>query len=221
MKDKIVVIGGGGHGKVIISTIKKLENYEILGYTDLNDKGLVLGANYLGTDEVLSTVLGKNKNCKAVIGIGCVRISDKRLEIYKMLKETGFELPIIISKDAIVNEEVIIGEGTVIMEKAIVNVSSNVGKCVIINSGVIVEHDCMVGDFVHLAVGAIISGGVEVGDNSIIGLGANVLHSKRIGNNCLIGAGAVVIKDITQEGTYFGVPASRFNIANSFQPKLK
>ena len=35
MKDKIVVIGGGGHAKVIINILKKVGEYDILGYTDL------------------------------------------------------------------------------------------------------------------------------------------------------------------------------------------
>lgn len=221
MKDKIVVVGGGGQGKVIINVIKKLDRYDILGYTDLIDKGSVLGAGFLGTDKVLPDILKEHKNCKAVIGVGSVQISNKRQEIYKMLKEIGFELPVIISKDAIVNEDVSIGEGTVILEQAIVNVSSKIGKGVIINTGAIVEHDCTVGNFVHLAVGAIISGGVEVGENCIIGVGATVIQYKIIGKNCLIAAGSVVIKDTIQEGTYFGVPALKFDINNSLRPLTK
>jgi sugar O-acyltransferase (sialic acid O-acetyltransferase NeuD family) len=221
VKDKIVVVGGGGQGKVIINTIKKLDNYEILGYTDLINKGLILGAKFLGNDEVLPNILNEHINCKAVIGIGYVQISNKRREIYKMLKEIGFELPVIISNNAIVNEEVSVGEGTVILERAIINVSSKVGKCAIVNTGAIIEHDCIVSDFVHLAVGAIISGGVEIGDESIIGVGAKVIQYKKIGKNCLIAAGTVIIKDTLQEGIYFGVPASKFDLSNSFKPIKK
>lgn len=221
MRDKIVVVGGGGQGKVIINAIKKNDKYEILGYTDLIDKGLVLGARFLGTDKVLPDILKAHKNCKAVIGVGSVQISNKRQEIYKMLKEIGFELPVIISKDAIVNEEVSIGEGAVILEESVINVSSNIGKCVIVNTGAIIEHDCIVGDFAHVAVGAIISGGVQVGDNCIIGVGARVIQYKKIAKNCLIAAGSVVIKDALQEGTYFGIPATKFDLYNSLKPEVK
>ena len=78
MKDKIVVIGGEGHAKVIINTIKKLDSYEILGYTDIVNKGLLIGVKYLGNDEVLSDIIKEHKNCKAVIGIGQTEVSKKR-----------------------------------------------------------------------------------------------------------------------------------------------
>ena len=211
MKTKIVVIGGGGQGKVIINTLKRLDNYDILGYTDLTDKGLVLGTSYLGNDNNLQEIIKEYRNCKAVIGIGSVKISDKRENIYKMLKDIGFDLPVIISKDAIINEEVFLDEGTVIFDRAIVKVGSNIGKCAIINTGAIIEHDCKINDFVHVASGAIVSGGVEVGQNSIIGVGSKIIQYKKICENCLIGAGSVVIKDIDIDGTYLGVPVKRLN----------
>lgn len=215
MKDRIVIIGGDGYSKVIINTIKGLNNYEILGYTDKTNKGLLFGISYLGTDEVLSDIFKANKNCKAVISIGNTDTSVDRQEIYKLLKEIGFELPKIISKSAIVNEDVSIGEGTIIMEKAMINVCSDIGKCVIISSCAIVEHDCKVGNFVHMASGAIIGGDVKVDDNSIIGAGAKVIQGRRIGKNCVIGAGSVVINDILIEGNYFGIPAKRLDPFNS------
>ncbi|OGU64880.1 MAG: hypothetical protein A2W30_02780 [Ignavibacteria bacterium RBG_16_36_9] len=207
MKDKIVIVGGGGHAKVIINTLKKLDNYEILGYTDIMNKGLLIGVNYLGNDEVLSDIIKEHKNCKAAIGIGGVTISYSRQEIYTMLKEIGFGLPVIISKDAAISDEVSIGEGTVILEEAVINVSSDIGKCVIVNNGTVVEHDCIVGDFAHLAPMTRISFGGRIGKNVFIGSGAIIIQNKKVLDNCLIGAGAVVFNDTTIEGIYLGVPA--------------
>ena len=207
MKDKIVVVGGGGHAKVIINTVKKLNNYEILGYVDLIDRGLLLGIKYLGTDAVLLSIIKEHKNCKAVIAIGNTVISNKRYEIYKGLKDIGFQLPVVISKKAIVNEEVRIEEGTVLLDRVIINVGSSLGKCVIVNTGAIVEHDCEIGDFTHIASGAILSGGVKINKNSMVGSGATILHNKKIGKNCLVGSGAVVTKNCLEPGIYIGVPA--------------
>ena len=41
--EEIVVVGGGGHAKVVISILRKLEGYRILGYTDLKDNGALIG----------------------------------------------------------------------------------------------------------------------------------------------------------------------------------
>ncbi|HCY74474.1 MAG TPA: serine acetyltransferase [Ignavibacteriales bacterium] len=207
MKNKIVLIGGGGHCKVIINTIKKLNNFEILGYTDNTDKGFLLGVKYLGTDSALLDIIKENKNCSAVIGVGGVTISNKRQEIYKMLKEMEFELPVIISRDAVISEDVSIGEGTVVLEDAIINVSSQIGKCVIVNNGAIIEHGCVINDFAHLTPMTRISSGVNIGNNSFIGSGAIISRNRKVLENCFIGAGAVLVSDATKQGLYLGVPA--------------
>lgn len=212
MKDKIVVIGGGEHAKVIINVIKKLDEYEILGYTDIINKGLVLGKKYLGNDEVLNNIIKKHKNCKAVIGVGLIKVSNVRNRIYEMVKNIGFDLPTITSKNAIIYEDVTIGEGTVVLDNTIINTGSTIGKCVILYSSAIVEHDCTVGDFVTFATGSILAAGSKIGDNSILSVGAIVISHKSICNNCFIGAGSVAISDILIEGTYYGVPARRLNL---------
>lgn len=209
MKDKIVVVGGGGHAKVLISIIKNLDKYEIIGYTDLVDKGLTLGVEYLGNDEVLYDIIKKYRNCKAVIGIGFVSITNKRQKIFEMLKEMCFDLPVIISKNAKINEEVTIAEGSVVLECAIINVSSIIGRGVIINSGAIVEHDCEIGDFTHIATGVVLSGGVKINNNCLIGSGSTILPYKEIGANCLIGSGSLVTKNCLEPGTYIGNPVRK------------
>ena len=164
MKDKIVIIGGGEFAHLIIDVIKKLNQYEIIGYTDLIDKGLILGTEYLGTDEVLIDILKKYKNCKAVVAVGLIKISYVRNKVYEMLKELGFELPSIISKNAILQEDVIIGEGTCVLDHALINAGTRIGKCCIIGPGAIVEHHCTSGDFVTFATGAIFAAGSTIGD---------------------------------------------------------
>jgi len=212
MKDKIVVIGGGGHALDVISTIKKNDDYEIIGYTDPFDKGPLLGVKYLGSDDVLNDIFKEHKNCNAAIGIGIIDISNERQTLFDKFKKMGCKFPVIISKTAIVNEEVSIGEGSVIFDRAIINVRSKVGKFSIINYGAIIGHNCSIGDFVHISGGSIVAGGVEIGHNCIIGVGAKIIQNKKIINNCLLGVGSVTITDLLKPGTYFGVPSRRMNI---------
>ena len=53
----IIVIGGGGHAKVIISILKKIKNFKILGYTDYKDNGEILSIPYLGNDDLINTYI--------------------------------------------------------------------------------------------------------------------------------------------------------------------
>ena len=207
--DKMVVVGGGGHAKVLISVLKKLGLFEIIGYTDIVNRGDILGVKYLGDDGVLPNMPHDIGGLCAAIGIGTIGVGDLRKGAMARVAGYGYHFPAIVSPHAIVNESVSVGDGTVVFDGAIINSGTIVGKAVILNSNCTVEHDCRLGDYVHVAPGATLSGGVEVGNESFIGAGATIIQYKKISANCLIGAGAVVIDHITEPGTYVGTPARR------------
>ena len=100
-----------------------------------------------------------------------------------------------------------VGEGSAVMANAVINPFARVGRHCIVNTGAIVEHDNVIEDFVHVSVGARLAGEVRVGRKTWIGVGATVRNGICICENCMIGAGAVVVRDITEPGTYVGVPA--------------
>jgi sugar O-acyltransferase (sialic acid O-acetyltransferase NeuD family) len=206
--DKIVVIGGGGHAKVLISILKKC-SCEVVGYTDDYDRGNILGVSYLGNDSILKEIGKESRVAHAVVGIGKVDCSDTRLRIQEDVKKLGFAFPIIISPRASVNEDVALDEGTVVFDGAVINSGAHIGRSCIINSNSTVEHDCRLGDNVHLGPGATVSGGVTIGDNCMIGVGACIIHSVSVSSGALIGAGSIVVKNIEFPGTYAGTPAKK------------
>lgn len=208
MKEKIVLVGGGGHCKVVISIIKELDRFDIVGISDIADK---LGKEILGvpmkfTDDDLKDLVDKGVGY-AFITLGSVGDPKKRIELFNKVKEIGFRIPTIVSTHAKVAEDVVIGEGTVIMPGAIVNPGVKIGRNAIINTGAIIEHDVFIGDHVHIAPGAILSGGVKVGCCSHVGTGASVIQEIEIGENAIVGAGAVVVKNIPNGVIAKGVPA--------------
>lgn len=214
MKDKIVIIGGGGHAKVVISILKKLNNFEIVGFTELEEKSNILGIEYLGTDEVLQDLFNKGiKN--TAIGLGQIKSAEIRKKIVNFADEIGFQFPSIISPNSIVNEEVKIGAGTVVMDGVVINSGSKVGNYSIINTNSSIDHDCLIGNFVHIAPGVTLSGDVKVGNNVLIGTGANVIQGITITDNSIISAGSSVQKTILKPGVYRGVPARLIKEINS------
>jgi len=203
---KVLVIGGGGHAKVVISLLKK-RDYTILGYLDPQDKGEILGVKYLGTDKELIKLAAQNPDCEAALGLGIMEPSAKRKQLIDALQDMGFQLPAIVSPHAIVNENVRLRAGVVICDGAVIGPGSEVGRGAIINTLASVDHDCLIADYAHIAPGATLCGGVTVGQNSIIGAGATVIQYKHVADNCLIGAGATVVEDCTVAGKYLGCPA--------------
>lgn len=208
--DEIVVIGGGGHAKVVISILRKLKSYRILGYTDIRDNGALLSVPYLGDDRELGALIDA-RTVNAAIGVGQVGLGKARAEIWMRTQPLGLSLPAIVSPNAVVNEAVDLGEGTVVMDGAVINPGAVTGKGAIVNTSSIVEHDVILGDWVHVAPGATISGGTKIGAHTMIGAGAVVIEGRNVASDCIIGAGAVVTKDVTTPGVYVGSPARKIH----------
>jgi sugar O-acyltransferase (sialic acid O-acetyltransferase NeuD family) len=205
---EIVVIGGGGHAKVLISVLKKA-GFAVEGYTDKEDHGVILGVPYLGNDGILRDIVRNTPALHAIIGIGKVDASPQRLSLQNEIGALGFDFPAICSPHAIVNEAVSLGAGTAVLDGVVVNSGTGIGRACILNTCSTVEHDCLIGENVHIAPGVTLSGGVTIGDNCMIGTGANVIQSISICAGCLIGAGSTVVKNISVPGTYAGNPAKK------------
>ena len=202
--NKIIIIGGGGHAKVVISILKTINQYKIIGYTDINNKGNILDIPYLGNDD---DFIKDNCNVKNVaIGIGQIKNSQYRKNIIKKFLKKGYIFPAIISLYARVNENVKIGYGTVVVDGVIINVDSNIGKYSIVNTKTSIDHDCDIGNYTHIAPGVTISGNVKIGNESTIGVGSTIIQSKQIGNNVVIGASSLVINNIGDNCIVYGQP---------------
>jgi sugar O-acyltransferase (sialic acid O-acetyltransferase NeuD family) len=206
--DNILIIGGGGHAKVVISILKKHRSYNILGYFDRNDNGDILSVKYIGDDSNAPNIFRNGCN-QAALGLGQLRSSLFRRQIVELYSNIGFEFPTIISHSAQINEDVLLGNGTVVMDGTIINSGTRIGTFSILNTSSSIDHDCKIGDFTHIAPGVTLSGGVEIGMDCLIGTGSTIIQYKTITSNVIVGAGSVVTKDIQESGVYVGVPARR------------
>ena len=198
---QVIVIGAGGHGKVIADIVLAAGDH-LLGFLDDARAGQqILGFPVLGgiRDYV------NYKDAEFVIAIGNAQA---REQIASDLE--GVRWYTAIHPSAVISPlEVTVGEGTVIMANAVINPGASVGRHCILNTASVVEHDNRIADFVHISVGAKLAGVVSVGKSTWIGVGAVVKNATSICADCMIGAGAVVVKDILESGTYVGVPARR------------
>jgi sugar O-acyltransferase (sialic acid O-acetyltransferase NeuD family) len=205
---EIVVLGGGGHAKVLINLLAKL-NWKIVGYTDEQDRGAILGAPYVGDDAVLPDLRSTHHACLVAVGLGKIDASSARVYLYRKIRALGFDCPVIVSPRAVVNEEVVFGAGTAVFDGAVVNTGTVAGSLCIMNTNSTVEHDCRLGDNVHVAPGATVCGSVAIGNDCMIGAGSTIMQEVTVCPGSLVGAGAVVVSDIESPGVYAGNPARR------------
>lgn len=198
MCKEVVIIGAGGHGKVIADIIEKSGD-KVLGFLDDGTtQKEIFGYSILGKaadcnkfqDKEFFIAIGNNLVRKKIAS------SNSNLKFYTA-----------IHPSAVISRGVEIGEGTCIMAGCVINANTKIGKHAIINSGSVVEHDNTLSDFVHLSPGAVLCGTVSVGECTHIGAGVTVKNNVSITGETVIGVGAAVVSDIKIPGTYCGVPA--------------
>ena len=198
--NKLIIIGAGGHGKVVADIAMK-NGYTEIAFVDDGATGECFGFPIVGKSADIEKF--DNGHTDFVIAIGN---NTARQAIAKKYKVNWVTL---VHPSAQIGKGVVLGEGTVVMACAVVNPAATVGCHCIINSGAIIEHDNLIGDYVHVSPGAKLSGSVKVGERTWIGVGACVVNNVEICADAMIGAGAAVIKTINDKGTYVGVPARK------------
>jgi sugar O-acyltransferase (sialic acid O-acetyltransferase NeuD family) len=180
--------------------------WDLVGYADREDRGPRDGLPYLGTD---ADIVQRYLECELLLGVGLMLNGKARWRLYQHHRDAGAAFTCLVSSRACVDETVILGAGTVVMDLAVINPGTVLGEACIVNTGAVVEHDCRLGDNVHVAPNATICGEVTIGDHCLIGAGAVLVPGVTLAAGSVVGAGAVVAGDATQPGTYVGVPARR------------
>ena len=210
--EPVVIIGSGGHAKVVIELIRAEGRYQVKGCTGLGESGFVLGdVPILGTDSVLPAMLANGAK-KAFVAIGDNHL---RLRLLAQVLEMGFELINAVSPNAVVSPSATLGRGIAIMAGAIINASAEIGDGAIINTNAGVDHDCRIGRGAHIGPGSTLAGNVEIGCESFLGARTCVIPGVRIGSRAIVGAGSVVVRDVPDDVTAMGVPARISNVRRS------
>lgn len=206
MKNKLLIIGASGHGKVVADIALKMNKWQSIAFLDDNKAiKTSMGLEVIGTSDDVFTHLD---DYEIFVGIGN---NATRQKIHEMLETFGASSPVLIHPNAVVGEQVEVGFGTVVMAGVVINCCTSIGKGCIINTGSTVDHDNKVEDFVHISPGVHLAGTVKVGKGSWLGIGSVVSNNVNITSGCNVGAGSVVIKDIIEPGIYVGTPAIKLN----------
>ncbi len=204
MRENLLIIGASGHGKVVADIATKMNRWANIVFLDDNESvNMSMGLPVIGKS---SDALTYRESSDFFVAIGN---NYTRERIQEELEIKGISLATLIHPNAVIGTEVEIGTGTVIMAGVVINSSSKVGKGCIINTSSSIDHDNIIEDYVHISPGANLAGSVRIGKGSWVGVGSVISNNITICNSCQLGAGSVVVKDITEEGTYIGVPARR------------
>ncbi len=197
MSDKeIILIGGGGHCKSCIDVIEMGKIFKIAGIVEkpgANKIKSILGYPVIGNDNDLES-LGKKYNY-AMITIGQIGSSKIRQNVFSLLKQSGFKLPVLISPLAYVSKHAVLGEGTIIMHQAVINAGVDVGINCILNTKSLIEHDSKIGDHTHISTAAVVNGEAVIGSGSFVGSSAIIANGAILPDNYFFKAGRLIVNE--------------------------
>ena len=135
--------------------------------------------------------------------------SKARAEVVsKLPKETKY-FTFIHPSVHIMDDNIEVGYGSFIGANSILTTNIKLGKHTLLNRGNHIGHDSLIGDYFSMMPCAVIGGNVTIGDNVYLGSCSNIREKINITSDVLIGMNAAVVKDITESGTYVGVPTKK------------
>ena len=202
--ERVVIVGSGGHAKVVIATARAA-GLEVASVAD--DDPARWGQRVLGIEIAgpAPPVLD-DPNQLAVLAIGGNRARCARARGARGRFQT------VVHPGAIVDATVRLRAGTVVFAGAVVQPDTALGEHVIVNTGASIDHDCAIGDFVHVAPGARLAGNVVLDEGAFLGIGAVAIPNLRVGAWTTVGAGAAVVCDLPANIVAAGVPARRIRV---------
>jgi sugar O-acyltransferase (sialic acid O-acetyltransferase NeuD family) len=197
---RIVIIGAGGQGAIVADI---LQRSGITPAAFVDDTPSLHGTSVLGVP-VIGTSIDAIEHDAVIIAVGD---NHARRVITERMLTAGETLATAIHPFASIAPSATIGEGSMISAGAIVSPRAVMGRGVLLNTKASVDHDSIVGDFAHISAGATVGAEARIGQETLIALGASVTSGRSVGARSVIGAGAVVVRDLPEDVTAFGVPA--------------
>ena len=195
MKD-LIIIGAGDMGRETAWLVEGINAVQ----------GAVIDGLYpvLGKTEALSRYTGE---VYVVCSISTPRI--RKMIMERVLQQENLKPATLIHPTVEIGRGTSIGKGCIIAQRCVLSITAEVKDFVFLNIGTIVGHDDVIEDYCTVMSSTNLSGHVRLGTGTELGTGVRVIPGISVCPNTVIGAGAVVVRDITEPGTYVGVPVKK------------
>ncbi len=212
MNNLYAIYGTGGCARSVMPLLKnKVKNKDSsnsrsICYIDDNKNSDLINDTKVISFKNLLELKSSYKKIFISIAIADPKI---RIKLYKRIKENNFEFLNLKSSNALIMDDVSIGEGYIISPFVTLTSNIRIGKCFHANLYSYVEHDCQIGNFVTFAPGVKCNGNVVIEDNVFVGSGAIIKNGTDknkivIGSGSIIGAGSIILNNVKKNTTVVG-----------------
>lgn len=206
MRD-LVIRGSGGLAQEVALLVERINEvnptWNLLGYVDQKDVGKIkYGYEVLGTDKIF-------EHLDAVDCVVAVGEPLSRRKVLNELRDCNLNYPTLIDPSVTMSKDTDIGLGCIISPGCRISVDTKIGDYCFINAETLIGHNCKIGNLCTIGPSCNISGGVTMGQGCFVGVRATILQNKRIGDWTRVGACSLVVTNVKDNETVFGIPASK------------
>lgn len=205
---RVAFIGSGEMARHIAHYMVEDKQFEVVGYFDdfVEVGTIVNGYPVLGKLDDIEDSFKKGVFDEMINAVGFTRM-EYRKETFERFEHT-IPFATFIHSSVLLDSTAKIGKGVVIFPFCIIYLDAIVEDNVFIQirsyvTDSIVKRHTMISGTVSIA------GRAEIGECCNIGISTTVSNDIKVCDFVRTGAGTVVVKDITEPGTYVGVPARK------------
>ena len=197
--NRLIIIGNGTYARMMKRYIGLTDFGEAAAYAV--ESACIQEDQLDGLPVISLESLQKKFSCdevSLVMGIGYKKMGNIRKRIFLKCKSMGYQFENYIHPTAIIEKNVVMGEGNNILEGVILEESVLLGDANLLFGGSMIAHETMVGDYNTLSVKAVVAGSTVIRNNCFIGAAATIKDHIVLNDYVFIGAAAYVRKSMEE-----------------------
>jgi sugar O-acyltransferase (sialic acid O-acetyltransferase NeuD family) len=195
------IVGFGGFGREVYYSLSPIERKEVVFFVD--DQYFI---DNIKNFVILPLSKFDPKEYEIVVAVGN---PNDRFNIVQKLPNNTKYFTHIHSSVIIMDENIEIGEGSIICAGSILTTNIKIGKHTHLNLHTTVGHDTEIGDFFTTAPGVKISGNCKIGNKVYVGTNGSIKEKIHISENVTLGLNCGVVKHIEESGIFVGTPTQK------------
>ena len=199
MKKQLVLFGDGLSAEVFYEYFQKDSEYEVVGFVtpkEFRKKDTLFDRPVVDFEDI-NNHFPKSEHSVFISAV-FNKLNRLRRQYFINIKEQGYHLASYVSSNAMVWDNVKIGENCFIFENNVIQPFCEIGDNNIFWSGNHFGHHTKLGNHNFLASHVVISGNCRLGDCGFYGVNATLGDGITVENDCFIGAGCLVTRDLKQ-----------------------
>lgn len=205
----LIIIGARGFGREIFNLAKDCiatgANLSIKGFLDDKSDALDGYPNY---PPILSSVENYEIQPEDVFVCALGDVRYKRQYAEMIMKKSGRFISL-IHPSICQWQNTSWGEGCIALRNVVVSCDVKIGNFVTLMDHCIIGHDARIGDWSSVGASSMMAGFSSIGSMVTLHPHVEILPHKSVADNATVGAGSVVLRNVKEGITVFGVPATK------------